>query len=137
MLNKIRYYVWRWFSEKRMLRKENKNLKESLKKLELETEATILRKYLKTGSEDVISNVEQIVGDDALKHFGQMWEKHKADVMTVFTALEYEYINNYEFTEAEIKVFKHVVGNMGLFFRSCQTAYELKMELQALQNNAP
>lgn len=90
-----------------------------------------LRVYLKKGSIENLKDCEQLLGsDEALKHFGKMWGEYKVDTMMMLTAIEYEYIQNYKFTEVELDVLRHVIGNIGLFFRGCKEAHDAKVELQ-------
>jgi len=118
MLNKVVYYVRRLFKRENDLQRD------------------LLRSYLKRGSEDTLKDCEQLVGsDEALKHFGNMWGEYKVDTMMMFTAIEYEYIQNYDFTESELKVLRHVIGNIGLFYRGCKVAHDSKVELQEMKSS--
>lgn len=97
-------------------------------------EANILRRYLKKGCKDTLEDCEQLMGtDEALKHFGMMWGKYKVDTMMMITAIEHDYINEFNFTEDEINAVKHVIGKVGLFFSSCKSVHDTKVELQNLK----
>lgn len=116
------------------LAKENERLRAVVSKLEKEKidyEANLLRRYVKKGCEETLAHCEQLLeSDEALKHFGKMWGEYKADTMMMLTSMEYEYISKYEFTDKELEVFRHVIGNIGLFFRGCKSAHDTKVALQ-------
>lgn len=146
MLKKIVYYGHKfklflgWCAdENRELRQKVAELSAAVTKLEVERkdyQAAQLRSYLRKGCEETLRNCEQLIEtDEGLKHFGKMWGEYKADTMMMFTAIEYEYIQKYDFTEAEIKVLRHVIGNIGLFFKGCKIAHDTKIELQNLKNS--
>lgn len=100
-------------------------------------QATQLRAYLKRGCTETLHEVEQLIEtDEALKHFGKMWGPYKADTMMMLTAIEYDYIQNYDFTEAEVKVLKHTIGNIGLFLARCKKAHDTRIELQKLREDS-
>jgi len=91
-------------------------------------EAAILRRYLKRGISENLTDCEQLLdSDEALKHFGKMWGEYKMDTMMMLTAIEYEFIHKYDFNEGELKVLRHVIGNIGLFFRSCKESHDAKI----------
>lgn len=101
---------------------------------ERDVEAKLMRKYLLKGCTESLKECELLLGsDEALKHFGGMWGRYKADTMMMMTAIEYEFINGYDFTEAEHKVLRHVIGNISVFFKRCKKAHDTKVELQNLQ----
>lgn len=115
MLKKVVYYFRKLFTPDKSV----------------DPQVQLLRSYLKKGCEANLKNCEQLIeSDEALKHLGEMWGKYKVDTMMMFTAIEYEYIQNYDFTEDEIKVMRHVIGNIGLFFKACKAAHDTKVELQ-------
>jgi len=94
-------------------------------------EAYHLRKYIEKTCSNTLTQCEDLLGsDEALKHFGKMMGEYKADTMMMFTAMEYEFINNYDFTEDQLKVLRHFIGNTGLFFKGCKEQHEAKVALQ-------
>jgi len=100
-------------------------------KEQIDAESALLRRYIKKGSVESLKNCEQIIEtDEALKHFGKMWGEYKADTMMMMTAIEYEFIQNYNFTEGELRVLRHVIGNIGLFFKSCKVVHDARIEAQ-------
>jgi hypothetical protein len=136
MIDKIK----EWFSRKQENARLKLQLEEAREKLSiLETEkkdfqASQLRVYLKQGCEETLENCEQLLSsDEALKAFGQMWGKYKLDTMMMMTAIEYEYIHKYDFNQEELQVLRHVIGNIGLFYRGCKVAHDTKEELRRLQ----
>ena len=109
--------------------------KEELEKEKKDFYSSQLRVYLKKGCGETLKECEQLIStDEGLKHFGEMWGKYKVDTMMMFTAIEYEFLHNYNFTEEEVRVLRHVIGNIGLFFKGCQIAHDSKVELQHLSN---
>ena len=98
--------------------------------------AFYLRKYLKKGCTENLKDCEQLIdSDEALKHFGEMWGRYKSDTMMMLTAIEYEFIQKYDFTEGEIRVLRHVIGNIGMFLKGCKSAHDTKVELQNLKKD--
>lgn len=113
-MKKLRYYTWRI---KRFFEKDP------------DPHAELLRSYLTKGCSDTLKQCDQLIqSDEALKHFGQMWGKYKVETMLVLTAMEYEYIQAYDFTEAEIRVLRHFIGNIGLFYRGCKDSHDARQE---------
>lgn len=117
MINKIRYYIQR-------LRKRWSK--------EPDLQAELLRSYLKKGSQETLKRCDQLIDtDEGLKHFGKMWGEYKTETMLVLTALEYEYIQNYDFTKQEVQAIKHFIGNLALFYKGCKDAHEARLAERA------
>lgn len=104
---------------------------QELEEQKLDFASEQLRSYLRLGCTENLKQCEQLINtDEGLKHFGKMWGEYKVDTMMMLTAIEQEYIHNYEFNEGEIRTLRHFIGNVGLFFRGCKIAHEARVELQ-------
>ena len=53
----------------------------------------------------------------------------------MFTAIEYDFIAKNEFTEKELAAIKTILGNIGLFLKSCKAEHDAQVakELKRLR----
>jgi hypothetical protein len=94
-------------------------------------EVNHLRNYIiKSCTGNLTTCRELLSSEEALKQFGKLWGDYKADMMMMLTSIEYEFIANYDFTESELKVLRHFIGNTGTFFKRCKEEHDSIVKAQ-------
>lgn len=84
-----------------------------------------LKRYVrKTCMGDMLRCEDIIDGKASVERFANVWEKDKASVMLMLTSLEYDFLGKEKYSDSEVDVMRHFLGNIALFFKTCYEEHQ-------------
>lgn len=84
-----------------------------------------LRRYFKSSCKNKTIPKKDILGStEGLKYFAGLWGDKKSELMSMLTIIEYEYIQDNNFSSEQIMSVKQVLGKIAIFTKECKTEYE-------------